>query len=82
MKRGKIDIYCDRYGRNRREYRRLMKSIKIQDVNEIRENIYGYTAVFSLRPSALDAVSSEFTSCYFIDKNEFLKCVNACTLDF
>ena len=59
-----------------------MKTIKINETNTIRQNIYGYTAVISLRPSALDAVSSEFTSCYYIEKDQFLKCVNNCSVDF
>jgi hypothetical protein len=35
IKRGKIEIYCDRFGHNRREYRRLMKTIKVLDGNTI-----------------------------------------------
>lgn len=68
IKRGKVDVYCDRFGHNRKEDRRLLKTIRVDEGSSISENIYGYTAVISLRPSALDAVSSEFTSCFFLDK--------------
>jgi hypothetical protein len=81
IKHGKIDIFLDRFGENKKEYRRLLKTIKV-DGSSISDNIYGYTAVISERPCALNAQTSEFTSCYYIEREDFLRCVHHCSLDF
>lgn len=66
IKQGKIDIYLDRFGENKKEHRRLLKTIHATEPLTISDNIYGYTAVISDRSCALNAQASQFTSCYFI----------------
>ena len=43
---------------------------------EISDNIYGYTAVISNMPCALDATASQFTSSFYINRKDFEKCIN------
>lgn len=71
INKGKVDIYLDRFGQNRSLDRRLLKTITVVDKEKVCENIYGYTAVISNRPCALDATASQFTSLVYINKKDF-----------
>ena len=71
INKGKIDICLDRFGGNRTLDRRLLKTINVIDKDKVCQNIYGYTAVLSNRPCALDATASQFTSALFINKKDF-----------
>jgi len=48
----------DRFGHNRIEFRRKLKTIQTNSKSEIGNNIYGYTAVISTKKCALDAVAN------------------------
>jgi hypothetical protein len=37
----------------------------------VKDNIYGYTAVISSRPTHLYAIAQDFTPSYFIDRQSF-----------
>jgi len=43
-----------------------LKVISVDDPQSICDNIYGYTAVISIKTCSLDAVASDFTSAYFV----------------
>lgn len=49
---------------------------------EVANNSFGYTAVIGRKPTALEVVSRDFTSAYFIDKDKFMRCVNESVPDF
>jgi hypothetical protein len=42
--------------------------MKITLSTEVAENSFGYTAVIGSKPTELEAISTDFTSVYYIDK--------------
>jgi hypothetical protein len=75
LTRGKVDIYLDKFGTNNTIDRRLLKSISVTGAKQISDNSYGYTAVISNKPCALDAVAPQFTTALYISKKDFEQCV-------
>lgn len=71
----------NKYGTNQ-EYRKLLKVIDTRKLQEVSNNIYGYTTAFSNRPVNLEAIANDFTSTYSVSKEEFLECIYQNTQDF
>ena len=75
IERGKVEISIDA-GKSKGEIMRKLRSIDMLDPKvEIKNNVYGYTMAISERVNRLKATAATFTSCYFIDKASFLKCL-------
>lgn len=81
IKMGKIDIYSQKKG-NRRRNKRVLKTIKTSLDKEVSDNVYGYTAAISRRPVYLYAIAAEYTSAYYIEKKNFMECVQEKAVDF
>lgn len=81
IKSGKIHIYAERM-RSKKGLNSPLKSIENNIKNEVSDNCYGYSTVMSTRESKLYAISKDFTSCYYIEKPNFMECVNEKMPDF
>lgn len=81
IRAGTVSLYAQRNGR-RKGINNLLKTIHSSIHNPISDNCYGYTAALSTRPTRLYAYAKDFTSAYFIEKDEFLECANERTGDF
>jgi len=51
---------------------KVLKTITNTIDSEVSDNCYGYTSAISIRPVKLYAISKDFTSCYYIEKDKFL----------
>jgi hypothetical protein len=66
IKRGKVDIYTDRHSGLKRHFKKLLKTIDVQDNDLVSHNVYGYTAVISSKPIQLNAITKDFTVVYYL----------------
>jgi hypothetical protein len=71
----------NRYNSNQ-EHRKLLKVVNTKTHDDVSDNIYGYTTVFSNRPVRLEAIAKEFTSTYSVNNCEFLECIRQNVHDF
>ena len=74
MRVGEVNIYADR-SRNWRGAHHILKTISVELGKDKFDNTYGWTAVISKRPSRLYAYAKEYTSAYYIDKNQFMQAI-------
>ncbi len=79
MKSGKIGIFAelDDYKHKKKLLRTISNSLN----SEVANNCYGYTSVISARRVRLQAVASELTSVYYIQKEQFHRCSEENLLD-
>ena len=78
---GKIDVHANRKG-NRKRNSTKVKTISNDLNKEVSNNSYGYTAVISSKPVRLEAVATEHTSAYYIDKEKLKECLHEMVTDF
>ena len=62
--------------------KKLLKIITNTLKTEAGNNCYGYTAVISSRRVRLQAIASEFSSVYYIQKDQFIGCAPESIPDF
>jgi hypothetical protein len=65
IKSGKIHIFAQRM-KSKNGVNTPLKSIENNIKKEVSDNCYGYSSVISTRPTKLYAISTDFTSCYYI----------------
>lgn len=73
VKSGKLEIYTNSCHGFKKNFKKLLKTIEPKA--SVSDNVYGYTSVFTNRHVKLNAISKEFTSIFYIEKNSFLECV-------
>jgi hypothetical protein len=81
IRSGKVHIFAERTG-SKRELKTPLKSIESNISKDISDNCYGYTAVLSSKPTKIYAISKNFTSCYYIEKQAFIDVVAEKAPDF
>ena len=74
IKLGKVDFYRSLKG-NKKQAQKVIKSINVTLNTEVSNNSFGYTAVFGRKPTDLIAISRDFTSAYYVDKDDLLHCI-------
>lgn len=78
---GKVEFY-KKHKDSKRESQKVIRTLKVDLKTEVSNNSFGYTDVIGDRPTDLQAVSSDFTSAYYICKEKFLSCFNEKSTDF
>ena len=64
---GRVNFYLKQRG-NKKQAQKVIKQLKVGLDSEVTNNSFGYTAMLSNKVTELQAISSDFTSVYFIDK--------------
>ena len=67
MRCGKVNFFLKQKG-NKREDQKIIQRLKVDLDSEVTNNSFGYTAVIGNKSTELEAVSSDFSSAYFVDK--------------
>jgi hypothetical protein len=65
---GRLEVFTNSNQNYRIQFKRLLKSIAPTSPKEVTDNIYGYTSMMTERPVRLSAISKDFTSVYYLDK--------------